>query len=84
MGVTPIARAPCYAAADRNRLMTKLCTFTDAFSEKPVSINPHLVRAVAADLGGAGTSIRFNETDVVSVVQNYDAIVKALENADRP
>ena len=64
--------------------MAKLCTFTDAFSGKPVSVNPHLVRAVTADPNGVGTSIRFSETDIVSVVQNYDAVVKALENADRP
>ena len=63
--------------------MPRFCAFTDAFSSTMVSINPDQVRSVAPDPDTPGTTIKLGEGNIISVVQPYEEVMEALENASR-
>jgi hypothetical protein len=59
--------------------MPRLCRFTAPETNDPAFVNPSMVRFVRQS--GSGTAILFSGDHVITVLEDIETVVKAIEDA---
>lgn len=63
--------------------MPRFCKFIDPSTDGPVFVNPALVRYVRPDVSDGTTRIVFDADQGVAVQEDFQSVVKALDDANR-